>query len=81
MDMKMVTRIFVLVALIVILGWDAYRMMTVGFEGTISYFLYNISHEYPIVPFLGGVVTGHLLWDITDYVAPSKKIEIPPIKK
>lgn len=77
MDMKMATKIFVLVALIVILGWDAYRMLTVGFEGTISYFLYHTGSEYPIVPLLVGVVLGHLFWPIDSYV-DSGKIQLPP---
>ena len=35
-----------------------------GNEGTISVKVWTISQEYPIVPFLFGIVCGHFFWQM-----------------
>lgn len=56
------TRIFIVVTLLVVLVYDIAAAVFGGTGTTISHEIIVFSHDYPIVPFLVGVVMGHLFW-------------------
>jgi len=56
-----------LIAVLCILGFivaaDVYLVIRGGLPATISWFLWTNSVKYPIIPFVLGVLAGHLFWD------------------
>ena len=58
------TLIFIVSAIVVILGFDLYLYYTGGTENTISWFTYDLSYDKPFVTFLVGFVCGHLFWQM-----------------
>ena len=48
--------------LIILLLIDLVLLVRRGYAGTVSAALLSFSKAYPIIPFLGGVLIGHLLW-------------------
>jgi len=55
------TKWFIIAALVVIVGYDIYA--AIAHIGTISGVIRDVSKTYPIIPFCGGVVVGHLWWN------------------
>lgn len=43
-------------------AYDVYAMLFMGYEATFSAVLLELAHSTPIVPFLFGVLIGHLFW-------------------
>lgn len=41
---------------------DLVLILKYGYEATVSATLYDFSQRFPIIPFAGGVLVGHLLW-------------------
>lgn len=64
--MKKITSIVVIASLILILGYDCYALMMGGTEATISHMLIVGSYSYPLIPFFGGFLMGHLFWRLRD---------------
>ncbi len=62
MNGKNLTVGFTLVALILVLGFDAYQMFNCGGACTISWITYQASKDYPIIGVLVGIVIGHIFW-------------------
>lgn len=57
-----VTAIFIVSALVIILGYDIYAYVHVGdSSATISHLMIGWFHEYPVTAYLLGCLTGHLL--------------------
>ena len=53
----------ILVAVVVLLiVWDVYAYLAGGSQATISRVTLAFAGEHPVVPFLIGVVSGHLFW-------------------
>ena len=67
------TKIFTLVMFIIVAIYDVYAIVTGGTENSISHLLIVSSYKYPILPFLIGVVCGHLFWRLSD-TRDTKKI-------
>jgi hypothetical protein len=42
--------------------YDLYALSALGWDETISVSVLQLSKKYPIVPFLAGLVCGHLFW-------------------
>lgn len=59
---RTLTRIVVIAAVAGLLIYDGIILMLYGFEATISEFIVTLSFSEPIVPFLAGVLCGHLFW-------------------
>lgn len=60
--MKKLTLI-VICSLVAIIGiYDVYALIEGGGEATISSVIITLSHEFLIIPFLFGVLAGHLFW-------------------
>lgn len=59
-----VTRMVLLMTLVCLLGYDLFAVYKFGYEGTISLVVFTMAKSYPIIPFLAGVVVGHLFFPI-----------------
>lgn len=56
------TLAFICVVLVLIFGVDLYLLVAKGYKETISARLLGMGRDYPIIPFLIGIVMGHLFW-------------------
>lgn len=56
-----ITRWFVVGVLVVIIGYDLWAYFQDD-NGTISVFMWDMSQRYPIIAFVGGLISGHLFW-------------------
>jgi hypothetical protein len=56
------TKIMLMVLIGVILLYDAIVVTLTGIDATISAAMIELAHNYPIVPFLVGLVCGHFFW-------------------
>jgi hypothetical protein len=63
-DGPTVTRMVLLLTLICLLGYDLFAVYRFGYEGTISLVVFTMAKSYPIIPFLSGIVVGHLFFPI-----------------
>lgn len=63
-DGPTVTRMSLLFTLIALLAYDLFAVYKFGYDGTISLVVFTLAKAYPIVPFLAGVVVGHLFFPI-----------------
>ena len=66
MNWRQITIYFCVLALIIILGYDAFACFKGGNYATISGLFWSLSKTYPMVPFLLGVLVGHLCWQVTN---------------
>lgn len=57
---RMKTAWIIIVVACALIGWDVYARMVPG--ATISEVMLSWSMSHPIVPFLFGVLFGHLFW-------------------
>lgn len=64
MNGKTITTSVLLVALAILLLYDAIAVNLFGYSGTISIVVYEASKNWPIIPFLAGIVCGHLFFPI-----------------
>jgi hypothetical protein len=78
--MKNMTMIFTVSVFVLVAIYDVYAMIVGGTENSISHFLIEKSYSYPVLPFLIGVVIGHLFWRMRD-TAATKKISDEIISK
>ena len=53
---------------VLLIGWDVWVYLADGSQATISVVVRDVAQTYPSVPFLLGVLSGHMLWPL-----PSKK--------
>lgn len=71
--MKRGTGFAILGAIIFLLAWDLFRVMQDGgYDNTISQWVYQTSLSWPILPFLVGVVCGHLFFPIRSMTGGEK---------
>ena len=59
-----VTLMVLLLTLICLLGYDLFAVYRFGYEGTISLVVFTMAKAYPIIPFLAGIIVGHLFFPI-----------------
>ena len=64
MNIKLITTWFVLIVIAVMVIYDIFAFSQAGTHGTISWTIYEWSHEYPAFSFLMGFVMGHLFWQM-----------------
>lgn len=66
MNVKKITVIFILAVVIIIAAYDVWTFVELGNnDATISAQLIEWSYNYPLVPFLFGIIAGHLWWGKT----------------
>lgn len=56
---KRITAWFILAAVIIIIGYDAFVMYKAGNTATISHFMYTEAFKVPAIPFAWGLLMGH----------------------
>lgn len=66
---------FIVITLVIVFGYDLWLLSSGGLKATISWSLYELSYEAPIVPFLFGVVCGHLFWQMRKPKASTKLVK------
>lgn len=58
---------FILLVLAALLGaYDAYVIVTFGYDASISVVVLDWSRRAPVLPFAVGVIAGHLFWPQSD---------------
>lgn len=62
MAMRAVLALAMLMLALVIGVWDVTVMHMQRPDDTVSRFLWDLSRGWPIVPFLLGILFGHILW-------------------
>jgi hypothetical protein len=48
--------------IVALLAYDMYALIYFGWDETISVATLQLSKKFPVVPFLAGLVCGHLFW-------------------
>ena len=59
---RKITVILLLTLVVGLIFFDFWAVGQGGFEATISRVIYDTAREWPILPFLGGFLCGHLFW-------------------
>ena len=62
MTPRKLTIILILVAIVTLGGWDIYVASNEASGDTISEIILEASLRRPIIPFVFGIVCGHLFW-------------------
>ncbi len=57
-----ITILFILVILALVIPFDVWTLIARGYESTISSQIYTYSKTNPVIPFVFGVLGGHLFW-------------------
>lgn len=58
--MIIVTRWVMICTVVAVLIYDAYALYAGGLHATISWQFVGLSEQYPFIPFMFGVLAGHL---------------------
>ncbi len=53
------TQTVMALTVVILLGYDVYAVLKGGLKNTISWQTTELSKEYPIIPFLLGMLAGH----------------------
>ena len=61
------TRSGLVLMCVMMLAWDALIISIGQYDATISVIVYRESKKHPLIPFLLGMVIGHLLWQIFEH--------------
>lgn len=61
-DWEKYTSGFIFIMIFLIGAYDVFVIMQAGSSASISHKLLNWSMEFPMVPFIAGVLVGHLFW-------------------
>jgi len=71
-----ITKWVMLVAAVVVLGWDVYVTVNDVKGDTISELLRTWAWKWPTIPFVCGVVLGHLFWNVDRLINKWRKIYV-----
>ena len=64
-DFLNVTKFLIILTFCVIFVWDSIVMFYAkDLNATLSFSIYTISRQHPIVPFIIGVLCGHVFWPL-----------------
>ena len=61
---KAATKIVILAFVVGLIGYDFYAFYVGGTEATVSWTVFEWSHQYPAMTFGVGFVCGHLFWQM-----------------
>ena len=62
MSTRLVTAIILIVVSVALIVWDIYAAITPVHGDTISEVLWTATTQHPVIPFLFGMLMGHLFW-------------------
>lgn len=54
--------VIVLAVVLAIIAFDAWAWTNIDRHGTISAACYALARQWPVIPFLVGLIIGHLFW-------------------
>lgn len=60
------TLIFIAIIVVSIVVFDYWVIWKKGKKESISAHIIRASHDYPLIPFLLGIVCGHLFWSMNN---------------
>jgi hypothetical protein len=60
--LKQKTILVIALTVFLLIVWDIYAILIGGKESSISSVMVVYSYDYPIIPFLFGVLCGHFFW-------------------
>lgn len=60
--MKKTTIVLIISTVVLLIGYDAFIVLTEGTEASISSIIIVASYELPIIPFSFGFLCGHFFW-------------------
>jgi len=60
--MRKATIIIIILAIVILGGYDIIAYVRGGSEATISFILLQASRKNPVIPFAFGFLMGHLFW-------------------
>jgi hypothetical protein len=64
-DFLNVTKFLIILTFCTIFVWDSIVMFYAkDLSATLSFSIYTISRQHPIVPFIIGVLCGHVFWPL-----------------
>jgi hypothetical protein len=64
-DFLNVTKFLIILTFCVVFVWDSIVMFYAkDLNATLSFSIYTISRQHPIVPFIIGVLCGHVFWPL-----------------
>ena len=63
-NLPKVTRIFILLTIIVVLGYDVFAVYNGGTEASVSWQIAVYAYKVPAFTFAVGFVCGHLFWQM-----------------
>jgi hypothetical protein len=64
-----ITILVMCIAVVLLLAYDVFVALHAGTNATISWMIWTLSHEYPIIPFSVGFLCGHLFFTQTDQLS------------
>lgn len=64
MNIRSITSIVILSAVVILLGYDVFAIYKGGTEASISHMVIEWSYKYPIFTFSFGVLCGHFFWRV-----------------
>jgi hypothetical protein len=56
------SKIAWVIAVVTLLGWEGYTLMNNVPGDTLSEAVWNVAGDYPLMPFLAGLLCGHFFW-------------------
>lgn len=66
MSVRKLTGAVVMATVVILSLYDVYAYIEGGTEGTISHLILSWSYSHPMVPFIGGLLSGHFWWRIRE---------------
>lgn len=62
----MITRLVIAFIFLAVIAYDVFAFVQWGQAGTVSWQMFELSHEFPVITFLAGFICGHLFWRMKD---------------
>lgn len=62
MNINRLTLFVILIATLLLAGYDLFIFMTLGNDATISIVMKQLCEQYPVIPFVAGFICGHIFW-------------------
>lgn len=61
-DIKKLTTIIIIFSVVFLLGYDVFAIVKGGTEASISSIVITFAYKFPLMPFMVGLLCGHLFW-------------------
>ena len=61
---KFITTVFIIATTLIVIAYDIFIVIEPSRGDTISRMLLTFSYRYPVIPWLWGILSGHLFWHL-----------------